>query len=100
MLPLIICAVTLQVLIFHVILLNPLWFDITELVTDSLKYVFLENEGLISINFTRESGNLPLMVNDNGVGLPEHLLHEEHHSLDISLVKMPVNQLDDHLKNR
>ena len=71
----------------------PCGLIITELVTNSLKYAFSKNEGLISISFTRELDKLKLIVSDDGIGLPEHLLHEESDSLGLSLVKMLINQL-------
>ncbi len=76
----------------------PCGLIITELVTNSIKYAFLEKEGLISISFTKESENLQLVVSDNGIGLPEHLLHKEPDSLGISLVKMLVDQLNGNLR--
>ena len=76
----------------------PCGLIITELVTNSLKYAFLKEEGSISINFTRKLDNMELVVSDDGVGLPEHLLHEKSDSLGLLLVKTLVNQLEGDLK--
>jgi PAS domain S-box-containing protein len=76
----------------------PCGLIITEIVTNSIKYAFLNNEGVISVEFTREMDKLKLTVSDNGRGLPEHLLHEKSNSLGLLLVEMLVNQLEGELK--
>jgi two-component system, sensor histidine kinase PdtaS len=76
----------------------PCGLIITELVTNSIKYAFLSEEGVINVEFTRELDKLKLIVSDNGIGLPEYLLNEESDSLGLSLVKMLVNQLEGELK--
>ena len=85
-------------IIFNIETAIPCGLIITELVTNSIKYAFLKKEGIIKVEFTREADKLKLTVSDNGMGLPEHLLHEKSNSLGILLVKMLVNQLEGELK--
>lgn len=47
---------------------------INELISNSLKYAFPENEGVISLTLRRMDGNmLEMIVADDGVGFPENL---------------------------
>ncbi|OEC86861.1 MULTISPECIES: sensor histidine kinase [Methanobacterium] len=85
-------------IIFNIETAIPCGLIVTELVTNSIKYAFLEDEGVISVEFTREMDKLKLTVSDNGRGLPEHLLHEKSDSLGLLLVEMLVNQLEGELK--
>ena len=85
-------------IIFNIETAIPCGLIITELVTNSIKYAFLKKEGVITVEFTREADKLKLTVSDNGMGLPEHLLHEKSNSLGLLLVKMLVNQLEGELK--
>jgi two-component sensor histidine kinase len=87
----------------------PLGIVINELVTNSLKYTFLDRDkGEIRINLRREdkekciksitedckSTNFTLTVSDNGVGIPENLDVEDLDSLGLQLVTSLVDQLD------
>jgi len=85
-------------IIFNIETAIPCGLIVTELVTNSIKYAFLEDEGVISVEFTREMDKLKLTVSDNGRGLSEHLLHEKSNSLGLLLVEMLVNQLEGELK--
>ncbi len=76
----------------------PCGLIVTELVTNSLKYAFLGGEGIITVEFTRELDRLKLMVSDNGVGIPDSVLHGKPDSLGLLLVKMLVNQLEGELE--
>jgi len=44
---------------------------ITELVINSLKHAFPNNEGKIEVSFSSESSRWTLSVRDNGVGMPK-----------------------------
>ncbi len=75
----------------------PCGLVINELVTNSLKYAFPENRtGQIAISL-KEGGNqeLELVVNDNGVGIPEGLNPANTSTLGLKLVTNLVqDQLD------
>lgn len=68
---------------------------INELVSNSLKYAFPENrKGEIYITVsTNESDLITLIVQDNGIGLPERLDPAQVKTLGLSLVKDLVSQL-------
>lgn len=75
----------------------PLGLIINELVTNSLKYAFPNNEtGKIFISLNKESSEEKylLIVGDDGIGFPENLNFHETHSLGLQLVNTLVNQLD------
>lgn len=76
----------------------PCGLIVTELVTNSIKYAFSRDEGVINVKFTRKLDKLKLVVSDNGIGLPDYLLNEGSNSLGLLLVKMLVKQLEGELK--
>ncbi|HWR25618.1 MAG TPA: PAS domain-containing protein, partial [Methanosarcina sp.] len=95
----------------------PLGMIINELVSNSLKYAFVDrNSGIIQIKLCREEankckedaaekniGNLRgtefiLIVSDNGVGIPESICLENPESLGIQLVTVLVDQLEGKLE--
>ena len=88
----------------------PLGIIINELISNSLKHAFTEDEeGEIRIKFHREengehkkegckSTSFILTVSDNGIGLPENLDIEDIDSLGLQLVTSLVDQLDGELE--
>jgi PAS domain S-box-containing protein len=66
-----------------------------ELITNSLKHAFPNNEkGAIIINVSSNNdGNVELLVEDNGVGLPEGFDLEEADTVGLRLVKAIVGQM-------
>ena len=76
----------------------PCGLIVTELVTNSIKYAFSRDEGVINVKFTRKLDKLKLVVSDSGIGLPDYLLKEGSNSLGLLLVKMLVKQLEGELK--
>jgi two-component sensor histidine kinase len=87
----------------------PLGIIINELVSNSLKYAFVDRDnGEIQIKLHREenieceivgdkSTNYVLSVSDNGVGIPEDLDIEDLDSLGLQLVTTLVDQIDGEL---
>ncbi|PWB51878.1 MAG: hypothetical protein C3F06_09445 [Candidatus Methanoperedenaceae archaeon] len=74
----------------------PTGLIINELITNSLKYAFPNGmKGEINILFRSMNGNmLELVVNDNGIGLPENLDFRKTRSLGLHLVTvLAENQL-------
>lgn len=60
---------------------------INELMSNSLKYAFTEQEvGKITINLYPVNNQIEMTIEDNGVGLPEHLDWRNTDSLGLSLV--------------
>lgn len=76
----------------------PLGLIINELVSNSFKYAFKnKTEGNITISISyidKTHQKLKLIVNDNGIGLPENLDIEKTSSLGLKLVTMLTKQLD------
>jgi PAS domain S-box-containing protein len=90
---------------FESIMLNmdtiiPCGLIITELVTNSLKYAFPDNQpGQINIDFKSiGTEEFMLCVGDNGIGIPEGMDFKENKTLGIMLVNSLVNQLDGTIK--
>jgi len=78
----------------------PLGLIINELITNCLLHAFPDNKkGVISIQIQKNSKmDFELIVTDNGVGMPEHLIPKNQESLGLYLVKILVKQLKGKLK--
>ena len=75
----------------------PLGLIVNELVSNSLKYAFTEeNEGTVTVKFHREDDLYTLTVEDDGMGMPDNFQEKE--SLGLNLVKSLTKQLDGDLK--
>ncbi|NYB53087.1 MAG: PAS domain S-box protein [Methanobacteriaceae archaeon] len=78
----------------------PLGLIINELVSNSLKYAFQnQEEGQIMISLhehpdNQTEGQYLLTVKDDGIGFPDNLDFRNTHSLGLQLVNTLVNQLD------
>ena len=69
---------------------------LNELITNAFKYAFPENkkgELLISLN-TMENDTLELIVNDNGVGLPDGFTISGTDSLGMKIISLLVEQIE------
>ena len=77
----------------------PCGLIINELVTNSLKYAFIEAEtGIITIGIKNlEDNKVEIRVSDNGKGLPEDFSIDTMSSLGLTLVKVLTAQLDGEL---
>ncbi len=73
----------------------PCGLIVTELVSNSLKYAFVDGrEGAIYIELSSDQiGTLTLTVSDNGIGLPKHIDLQSMDSLGLKLVVALANQL-------
>jgi PAS domain S-box-containing protein len=73
----------------------PCGLIVTELVSNSLKYAFIDGrEGSIYIELSSSNtGTLTLTVSDDGVGLPKHVDFQNMDSLGLKLVVALANQL-------
>jgi len=88
----------------------PCGLIINEIVTNSLKYAFPEQQGLayksfidnkesrIYIELHQNNGRILLTIGDNGVGLPDGIDFENTETLGLRLVKSLVDQLDGTIK--
>lgn len=78
----------------------PCGLIINELVSNSLKYAFIEkDDGLVLLKLSlNKSQGITLLVKDNGVGLQEDLKIEEVDSLGLQLVYNLTEQLEGKIK--
>jgi two-component sensor histidine kinase len=68
---------------------------VTEIITNSIKYAFPENQnGEIKIKLNVIKNNITLIISDNGIGLPEDFDISKAHSLGLNLVNDLVKQID------
>lgn len=75
----------------------PCGLIINELVTNSVKHAFPENNGKVKVKITSHHDNIQLVISDDGIGLPENLDYEKTESLGLKLVKSLVGQIDGHM---
>ncbi len=68
---------------------------LNELVVNSYKHAFEEqSSGQIDVQLAREEGQVKLVVQDNGVGLPEDFDPFEQETLGMTLIKTLVRQIE------
>ncbi|MGZ3921164.1 MAG: sensor histidine kinase, partial [Bacteroidia bacterium] len=68
-----------------------------EIITNSIKYAFPKNEGVISISLTIEKNKNILNVSDNGIGFPKSFNFEKQSSLGLQLIKLLTEQVNGNL---
>jgi PAS domain S-box-containing protein len=75
---------------------SPLGLVVNELITNSFKYAFPDNqESEIRISLQKKEDQIELEYADNGIGMPEDFDWRKAESMGLSLVKLIVeNQLD------
>jgi two-component sensor histidine kinase len=77
----------------------PLGLIVNELVTNSMKYAFPDDEcGHIKVELHHEYENIVLRVSDNGVGFPRDLDYKNTNSLGLQLVNNLIIQIDGELE--
>lgn len=77
----------------------PCGLIVSELVTNTLKYAFPNDEkGEFKIELHSMDGLYDLIISDDGVGIPENINFNETGTLGLQLVNSLVNQLDGTIK--
>ncbi len=72
---------------------------IVELLSNAIKYAFPGyDEGIINIELKKENTQIVLIVEDNGIGLPDNFDITQIKSLGLDLVNLMVRQLDGKIK--
>jgi two-component sensor histidine kinase len=71
----------------------PVGLILNEIITNSFKYAFPTNKGIISIGIERKKDQYYLTVSDDGVGL-KSTVQEPKNSLGLQLIEMLSAQLD------
>jgi PAS domain S-box-containing protein len=73
----------------------PCGLIVNELVSNALKYAFVnKNKGVIKIELFENNGNVHLIVQDNGLGLPKEINYKDTDSLGLQLVNTLVEQIN------
>ncbi|WP_048190433.1 sensor histidine kinase [Methanobacterium sp. SMA-27] len=76
----------------------PLGLIINELITNTIKYAFPQNEGTITIQLKSLTEHMEITIADDGIGLPKYIKLENPETLGLKLVQNLVKQLDGDLK--
>ncbi len=73
----------------------PCGLVINEIITNSIKHAFPENQkGIISLTLESDKNTLNIIVSDNGIGIPKDIIVEESKSLGLHLIKLlTISQL-------
>lgn len=71
---------------------------INEFLTNSFKYAFDENKGIILIEMSEKNQNLLLSLSDNGKGLPKYFNLEQTESFGLRIIKLLTKQLNGSFK--
>lgn len=72
----------------------PCGLIINELVTNTVKYAFPQNKGILYIKLKSIQDKIELVIADNGIGLPEDFDFTNSDSLGLQLVNNLVTQID------
>jgi PAS domain S-box-containing protein len=77
----------------------PLGLIVNELVSNSMKHAFPDNEsGIINIKFMLDQGNYTMIVSDNGVGFPDGYDIKDSDSLGLKIVNSLTEQIEGKIK--
>ncbi len=76
----------------------PLGLILNEIITNSFKYAFPDNQGEIRVEVSKEEELLTISIRDNGVGLPADFDHENSKSLGIQLIYLLAEQIEAQLE--
>ncbi len=76
-------------------ILIPIGIIVNELITNIMKYAFTDRDtGLIEVTLTKDQGNIILIIQDDGNGLPEEFDIENQKGFGIKLIKLLSLQLE------
>jgi len=89
----------IQELYLNLDLAIPCGLIINEILSNALKYAFPKNrKGKISLRLALKNQEITLVIQDNGIGLPEHIDYRNTESLGLQLVVTLVDQLGGQIK--
>jgi PAS domain S-box-containing protein len=81
--------------ILEAVKVSPLGLIVSELLTNIMKYAFKgRNDGIITISASRKDNHATIVVQDNGIGIPESINFENTTGFGLQLVEMLTKQLD------
>lgn len=89
-----------QTIFLNLDLAIPSGLIINEIVSNAIKYAFTDNseENTITMVMFTEGENLKLIIEDNGIGLPNHIDFRNTESLGLQLVITLVDQLNGNIQ--
>ncbi|MGQ0829026.1 MAG: sensor histidine kinase [Bacteroidota bacterium] len=89
-------SLDIQLIFLNLDLAIPCGLIINEIVSNSLKYAFIENQAdpEITLRMKTEGDDITLIVGDNGIGLPQYINYKNTQSLGLQLVVTLVDQLN------
>jgi two-component sensor histidine kinase/ligand-binding sensor domain-containing protein len=77
----------------------PLGLLINEVISNSLKYAFVNREvGNIFIELSQHGDNYHMVIGDDGIGIPKDSLQKESSTLGLELIKLLSDQLNGEVK--
>jgi len=76
----------------------PIGLILNEIFTNSIKYAFPDNTGVISVTLNKKNNLNNLLIQDNGLGLPENYKNESKTNLGLKLIEMLTEQIDGKLE--
>ncbi len=81
-------------LILDVKLLSPIGIIVNELITNMMKYAFTgRKNGLINISAKKKEQTFQIIIEDDGVGIPESISFEHSTGFGLQLVNMLISQI-------
>ena len=85
--------------ILNISLLTPLGIIVNELLTNMMKYAFKEREsGVLKLSAAVENNSAKIVIQDNGIGIPESVSFENHSGFGLELVRLLVDQINGNIR--
>ena len=85
--------------ILNVNILSPLGIILNELLTNMMKYAFTGREsGVITLSASMKDNHVKILIQDDGVGIPDSVSFETHTGFGLELVRMLIDQIEGNIK--
>jgi len=85
--------------ILNVNTLSPVGIIVNELLTNMMKYAFAGREsGLITLSASMNGSRAVIVIQDNGIGIPESISFEKHTGFGLDLVNLLTEQIGGKIK--
>jgi PAS domain S-box-containing protein len=72
----------------------PCGLIINEIITNSLKYAFPMGEGILKLELKKTNNDFFMVIEDDGIGLPDDISLEKTSTLGLQLVNSLISQID------
>lgn len=87
-------TVNSQVYRVHLDTLIPLGLILNELLSNTMKYAFEDQEGEVNVDLIHKDNNCNLIFSDNGIGYSKERFENDENTLGLQLVKILAEQMD------